>query len=110
MSELIDYEGALERLGGDAEFLAELLEEMVGQIGERLTDLEQAVQNQNFDLLHRTAHGLKGAAANLNLTHLFEQCLQLEKQGQTQELSGADVILADIRNTKDALSEYVQNL
>jgi len=45
MSEkLLDYREALERLGGDEEFLKELLDELISQIDENIESLKETVR------------------------------------------------------------------
>ncbi len=108
--ELIDYEGALDRLGDDPEFLAELLDEMVKQLDESLPDMEKVIENKEFDALHRLAHGLKGAAANLNLTRFFHLFKELEEQGKAHELNEANELFSQIKDSTEELRVYVQNL
>ena len=108
--ELIDYEGALDRLGDDPEFLAELLNEMLNQLEISLPDLETAISNEEYDSIHHIAHGLKGASANLNLTRFFHLFKELEEQGNTHRLNGAKELFHQINETTEALREYIQKL
>ncbi len=108
--ELIDYNGALERLGDDPEFLVELLGEMIIQLDTDLPTLETAITEENFDAVHRLAHGLKGASANLNLTRFFHLFKELEAQGNSHQLNEAQNLFSQIKDTADELKTYVQNL
>ncbi len=108
--ELIDYEGALERLGDDPEFLEELLGEMIIQLDSDLPNLEMAIANEDFDALHRLAHGLKGASANLNLTRFTFLFKELEQQGKVQQLDGANELYSQVKDSIGELREYVRNL
>jgi len=108
--ELINYDGALERLGGDSEFLAELLGEMIVQIDEQFDMLKEAVKNLDYKSLHQTAHGLKGASANLDITRLFHLFQELEEQGNSQSLNDADSILTKIESSNKELRTFVDNL
>lgn len=107
---LIDYEGALDRLGGDAEFLAELLGEMTIQVDSQFEILKEAVQNHDYKKLHNTAHGLKGASANLDITRLYHLFQELEEEGHYQKLVNAETILDKIEQSNKELRSFVENL
>jgi len=108
--ELIDYAGALDRLGGDAEFLAELLGEMTVQVDSQFEILKEAVQNLDYKKLHNTAHGLKGAAANLDITRLYHLFEDLEKEGYDQKIVNANILLEQIEQSNKELHTFVENL
>ena len=108
--ELINYEGALDRLGGDREFLAELLEEMIKQVDMQFQALNEAVEKLDYKKLHQTAHGLKGASANLDITRLFHLFKELEKQGADENIHGAQEILENIASSKKELRTFVDTL
>jgi len=108
--QLLDLETALERLGGDKEFLVELLEELVQQIDQSLPELKAAVEAQNFDEVRSLAHGMKGAAANLGADQATEIFLQLEMMGKNHDLSGAAEALATAQKLNEALKERIKSL
>ena len=108
--EFIDYTGALDRLGGDAEFLAELLGEMAVQINSQVKVLKEAVQNHDYNKLHITAHGLKGASANLGITRLYHLFKDLEKEGYDQKIVNADTLLDQIELSNKDLQTFVEKL
>lgn len=108
--ELIDYAGALDRLGGDAEFLAELLGEMTKQVDSQFEILKAAVQNLDYKTLHSTAHGLKGAAANLDITRLHHLFEDLEKEGREQNLVHANTLLEQIEMSNKELHTFIEKL
>lgn len=109
-AQLIDYEGALDRLGGDEEFLSELLNEMVEQLKSELSALNSAIQNQDFKTLHQKAHGLKGASANLDITRLFELFKALEEKAIGQNLEGAEQLMQQISASTEELEQFVTGL
>jgi len=104
MSEnLIDYDEAVERLGGDEEFLIELLNELVEQVNENYDTLKSAIVDTNYDELKAIAHGLKGAAANLNVTRMATHFMKLESMGSNQTIDGANEVLAKLSEDRDEL-------
>jgi len=107
MSDLIDYESAMERLGNDHEFFIELLQELVGQIDLNLELMRTAIQDNRLNELSRQAHGLKGASANLSVTGLTKLFEQLEKESKAGFLSNPDQILLEIESLKEQLKQYI---
>lgn len=90
---LLDFNEALDRLGGDAEFLTELLFELLSQIDQNFEELKKAVSEKNFDELKSLSHSLKGASANLNVNRLASRFLVLEDLGASKSVVGADEVL-----------------
>ncbi len=109
-NDLINYESALDRLGGDTDFLHELLGEMLGQIDSDMETLIEAVENSDFKNVQRIAHGLKGASANLDITRLFHLFKKLEEQAESETVDGAEVLISEIRTGTDELRTFVANL
>lgn len=108
--DLINYESALERLGGDKEFLSELLTEMINQVDQQFDELDEAVKNSDFNTIHSAAHGLKGASANLDLTRFVHLFRILEEQGSNGKLEGAEALLEEVKKSKEELSAFVETL
>ena len=107
---LINYEEALERLGGDKEFLLEMLEEMVNQIDESIEPLQTAFQKTDYQTLHHVGHGLKGACSNMSLIQLTRLFKTLEELGHDQKIGNAQEIITDIKTMNDELREYINGL
>lgn len=89
VKKVIDWETAIERLGGDKEFLIELLNELVEQIDQSLPDLKTAIEQKNYSDVRSIAHGLKGAAANLGADKISAKFYELETMGKEKKLDGA---------------------
>jgi HPt (histidine-containing phosphotransfer) domain-containing protein len=86
---VFDVAGTLRRLGGDLFLLSDLIrfydEDSVGLLNE----LRLAVQSESGEKIRRTAHALRGLAANIGASALCEKLLQLEQaeeQHQHEEL------------------------
>lgn len=87
------YHEALERIGGDEAFLAQLLTIFIQDASQRLKELNQAVAEGNFGEIRHQAHTLKGASANLSLESLRRLSLQLEIAGYEGDLEEASAAL-----------------
>ena len=108
MSEnLIDYQEALERLGGDEEFLKELLHELVDQFDQNFDEIKHAISSKNYDELRSLSHSLKGASANLNVTRMASHFLKLEDLGDSQKIDGAEKLLELVANDRNELELFL---
>ena len=110
MEVLIDYEGALDRLGGDEEFLQELLHELCKQIDESVKDIEEMLAKNDFVGINRIGHGLKGASSNLEVKSIAELSRQLEDTANDEDKDLVNKLSEEITNNKEKLLEYLQNL
>ena len=108
--ELINYTSALDRLGGDKEFLVELLEEMIMQLDLHYAKLVEAFQNSDFKEVHSTAHGLKGASSNLDLTRFVQLFEDLEMQSDNENVDDPDLYLTEIKKGKEELRSFIDSL
>jgi len=106
--ELLDYNKALHRIGGDAEFLIELLTDLVNQVDDSLDRLKQAVSSNDYEDLITLSHNLKGASANLNVTRLASHFLELEDLGMEKKTDGAIDLLNLVSADKDELHQFIQ--
>ncbi len=110
MELLIDYDGALDRLGGDEEFLIELLHELCKQIDESVKDIKEMLAKNDFVGIHRIGHGLKGASSNLDVTSIADLSRQLEDTANDEDKDLINKLSEDININKEKLLEYLQNL
>ncbi len=104
-ADVIDYEGAMQRLDGDQE----LFREFVGFYDEDSKTLggqiEQAIREGDAERLHRAAHSLKGLAANLGATRVVEAARVLEQTGKSNSLDNAPHELARLRTEMRTLND-----
>ncbi len=105
--ELINYPEALERLGGDEEFLLELLEELLVQVDENLPSIKNAVSDQQFDDLRALSHSLKGASANLNVTRMAAHFCELENRGQDKVIDDVQKFIELVENDRHELEQFL---
>ena len=94
---VFDREGLLERLGGDTELLAELLEIFLGECREMMAAVQSAVDAGDANRIERSAHSLKGALLNISAEAAAERALQLEQVGCAGELELASSLLDDLQ-------------
>ncbi len=107
---LINYEEALERVGGDQQFLGELLQEMVKQVDSSIPELEKAIAGSDFENLKKLAHGLKGASANLDVTRMVGLFKAMEESSRDQDTEAAQELLSKVKAAQEDLRDFVETL
>jgi HPt (histidine-containing phosphotransfer) domain-containing protein len=87
-----------------------MLHELVLQIEESHVPLKQAIETSDYTEFRHHAHGLKGAAANLNAERSAEIYKELEEMARNGQVNGAVDLLAQAEEAKDELKEYLNQL
>jgi len=87
----------LERVGGNDHFVNELLLLFLGEVPQLIETMEKAIEKNDQDLLHRSAHTLKGSAGNITAMELHQISLQLEMLAKEGDWSAAKQLLQNIR-------------
>ncbi|OQX96427.1 hypothetical protein B6I21_01080 [candidate division KSB1 bacterium 4572_119] len=92
-----DREMLLERLGGDEEFLSEILNTFMEQIPNDLKTIKKGIRNNDWAVIELSAHTLKGSAGNICASRLAEAALNLELASKEKKIEQAGNILETIR-------------
>lgn len=103
----IDKAEALERIGGDEEFLNELLQIYREEFTRRYAELEKAIEEKDFQSIKENGHSLKGASANLSLPALREAAYEMEMAGKNQDLTSAKNALIKLKDEFDRLEKFL---
>ena len=106
---LIDVETALDRLGGDREFLFELLHDLVDQLNEATQNLQNAVSSADYYNVRAISHGMKGAASNLGADRIAAYFSELEKKSLNEDLNDADDLIGKIRQAHLEMADFLGN-
>src|SRR5437016_3103826 len=85
---------ALERVGGDEELLREIAGLFLEDYPSLITQIEQAVANNDAHNLERAAHSLKGSIANFGSDPAYQASLELEQIGRSKDLTHTQGALA----------------
>jgi PAS domain S-box-containing protein len=82
-------ENLQELAGGDAAFLAELMDTFLADAPQLLTDMRQAMERRDAAGLRLAAHSLKSNSADFGAMTLSNLCRELEGMGKAGTLDGA---------------------
>ena len=86
----IDHELVMNRLGGDEQLFAQVVQMFLEDAPLRLAAIKAAVDRRDVEQLCVETHGLKGAAGNLSAGALFEAARALERIGTEGRLDEVD--------------------
>jgi HPt (histidine-containing phosphotransfer) domain-containing protein len=90
------FETLLQSVGGDKEFLAELLETFYDDAPQQLDTARQALDEDNAEALRRAAHSLKSNSATFGAKTLSVCCKELEDMGKAGALDGAGAQIEEV--------------
>lgn len=110
MSDPVNVTRLREATLDDAEFMGELVEMFVTDVGDQLVSLEQAIAAADWNSTKRTAHRLRGASSNVGADELARLCADLEHRSsetETVESSAGAGIRAEFERVKTALQGCV---
>jgi PAS domain S-box-containing protein len=93
-----DRQAALERLGGDEQFLAEVVEVFLNDAPQLMDQLRGAIAAGDMPLTQRTAHSLKGAAGYIGGQVVAELAATLERMANANDLSAAHEMVATLEH------------
>ncbi|WP_425617019.1 response regulator [Anatilimnocola sp. NA78] len=109
---VVDWRVALEFCNGDAALLREIAEAFLEEWPKRTTEMRRAIDDSNFDLLHRCGHTIKGSLRYFGADAPFATALELENLGSKHSLEGAEAkwtrLQQQVQEAIPILVAYVQ--
>ena len=104
---VIDLVSALERTGGDLEFLKELLDLYIEDHQEKIKRLELALRSKNFPEAEGLTHTLKGSTANLGLSSLEKIFVLMEKKAKHKRFDDLEEGLTHLEQEFNRFLDYL---
>ncbi|HUG44388.1 MAG TPA: response regulator [Acidobacteriota bacterium] len=104
-----DEKGALDRVEGDVELLHELAALFQQNYPKLIHSMQQAVEDQNGELLTRSAHTLKGALANFTNGLALELTSRLEGCGRGGEFQEARELVENVSALLENLLDEIRS-
>jgi HPt (histidine-containing phosphotransfer) domain-containing protein len=99
----VDLSDLLTALRGNLSILDKIIEHLKISSRKQLDLMHQAIMEQDFELLKKTAHTMKGSLSNFGPSKAVELAITLETSGKAGNLSGAS-------DTYDALCDEVDKI
>jgi HPt (histidine-containing phosphotransfer) domain-containing protein len=110
MAALIDQDALMERVAGDPDFLATMVDIFVADAPTRLDAIRAGLQQADAHVVERAAHSLKGALATMAADTAAAEALRLEQLGRSGSLDGAVEILAALETQVAAVTRALKIL
>jgi HPt (histidine-containing phosphotransfer) domain-containing protein len=79
---IIDWDEAMNQVGGDREFLSEVLGDLLQESNTAEEEIYHGIQNQDFTAVMKAAHRIKGSASYLCCEQLRWYSWKLQDVGQ----------------------------
>jgi HPt (histidine-containing phosphotransfer) domain-containing protein len=105
-TEVFDYRGTLERLGGDTGLFAELVRFFLEDTGEILQRARDGAQERDGQKLSRAAHSLKGLCSTFGGREAVDLAWRIEQSAMLGDLDNAPV--AELETAVERLSEALR--
>ena len=97
-NEIFDRAALLERVEGDEELLAEMIQLYVEDAPRTLETMRRALLQGNLPDLERAAHSFKGSSANLAANPAAEAAQRLEQDARRGDKTAAETSLAALES------------
>jgi HPt (histidine-containing phosphotransfer) domain-containing protein len=98
---------ALERVGGDAEFLDDLLSLYDEEYASKMEGLRAAVAGKAFETIRELGHGLKGSSANLSFPGLQSAAWAMETAGREKDAAKSAAALKSLEREYQRLKKFL---
>lgn len=111
-ADIINTEELLQRVGGDKQLLAELVDVFVDDYPSVLKEMRSSIDEGNLESLRVAAHTLKGTAAYLAAESVFTMACNLENLSLKGELPSCMSVVAglaaELEKVREALLVIVK--
>jgi HPt (histidine-containing phosphotransfer) domain-containing protein len=104
-----DYDKFLKHVLNKTDLAAEIMHIFFEDINSFTQSLVRAVETEDFSLLRKTAHRLKGSSLNVCAGKLSELFLRLEGIGKNNSVEGATELIGEIFGELENFRQEVRN-
>ena len=102
---IIDWDAALEQMGGSEGTLRDMIPPFIEETGELLSELREAIGQQHMAEVLRLAHTIKGTAFCFAAEPTAAAALRLEMMGRNNNLTDADEACASLEREVERLTQ-----
>lgn len=93
---VINWEEAMTQVGGEIEFLEEILQDLLDEAQTAEDDIKAGIDSKDFDRIMKAAHRIKGSATYLGCEALRVTAYAIQQLGQTGTKSGGEELWVTI--------------
>ena len=105
----ISWEDSVSRVGGEEDFLVELLTDLKEMVKNSIEKIKKNLKNTEFKEIRELAHSMKGASGNLGLNTMYEATLNLEQSAKDQNANSISKYLEDLEDDYKNLEVLLNN-
>jgi PAS domain S-box-containing protein len=109
---ILDWDAALAVCGGDRHLLRDIAEAFLEEHPRRIEEIRRAIDTQDWELLHRAAHTIKGSMRYFGAAAALDRAFGLEQLAASRSLEGAEEIFGllqqELAKLVPHLIDYVQ--
>jgi len=105
----VDLSVLRQSCGEDAEFMAEIVHEYLGENAQRLVELAAAVETRNPQSMERWAHVIRGSSLTIGAQRIADLARELERQGREHDLDGAQEMLASVTKEGERVAQFLRS-
>jgi HPt (histidine-containing phosphotransfer) domain-containing protein len=110
VTENLDRQLALSRVGGDLDLLKEIAHLFVEDYPKLLADLHQAIDRGDAVAIERTAHGLKGSVSTFGARTAMEAARTIESLGRARQVNDLAALLHTLESALAELRPELEAL
>jgi HPt (histidine-containing phosphotransfer) domain-containing protein len=105
----IDLERALREFMGEKEVLAGLLQLFTGNVRTQISAIQHAILSQDYQVVAKEAHSIKGAAGNLTADNMAGVAADLEKAADLKQAEPVRQLVGRLAEKLQQLEAYLQD-
>jgi CheY-like chemotaxis protein len=105
----IDIEKNIVELDGDAELFFSIMQEFLENAKNQVPLIEKAAENEEYEVLVRQAHSIKGGALNMISKPLAQAAEILELTGKNKDLTGIKQTIQCLNQTINATQQFLNS-
>jgi signal transduction histidine kinase/CheY-like chemotaxis protein len=106
----LNHQKIMDRLGDSTDLLKSVIQLFHETYPAHVVSIEEAVQNQDGDMLEKSAHALKGAIGNFTEDSPYEAAMVLEKMGRENRFDVAKAATSDLKYQLLQLDQALEQL
>lgn len=108
--EPVDFKKMLEEFQGDEDFLVEIIEDFISDVGTQISSIEEAIAENDAEKIRKEAHAIKGGALNISADALSSVAYELEMTGRSGSLDRCPDLFKNLKDELCRVDKFIQNI